>query len=69
MATCIKKKKKIISKRKSNRPRAALGLTRVEKGEVIIDNTVPKGYLPLFVENNFWDPQYKFGDQTEGRKK
>ena len=29
----------------------ALDLAWVEKGEVISDNTAPKSYLPLFVEN------------------
>ena len=29
-------------------------LARVEKAAVIPDNTVPKSYLPLFVENYYW---------------
>ena len=36
----------------------------MEKEEVIPDNTAPKSYLPLFVENYYWDPQYEFGDRT-----
>ena len=32
---------------------AALDLARVEKGEVISDDTAPKSYLPLFVENYY----------------
>ena len=55
-------------KKKSSRPRAALDLARVEKGEVIPDNAAPKNYFLLFVENCYWDPQYEFGDQTEGEK-
>ena len=39
-----------------------------KKGEVVPDNTAPKSYLPLFVENYYSDPQYEFGDQTEGMK-
>ena len=42
----------------------ALDLARVKKGEVIPDNMAPKSYLPLFVENYYWDPQYEFGDHT-----
>ena len=40
----------------------ALDLARVEKGEVIPDYAAPKIYLPLFVENYYWDPQYEFND-------
>ena len=36
----------------------------MEKEEVLPDNMVPKSYLPLFVENYYWDPQYEFRDQT-----
>ena len=36
----------------------------MEKGEVIPDNTAPKSYLRLFVENYYCVPQYDFGDQT-----
>ena len=50
---------------KSGRPRAALGLARVEKREVIPDSAAPKP-TSLFLLLN---PQYEFGDQTEGRKK
>ena len=42
----------------SNRPRATLDMARVEKGEVIPDNTAPKSYLQLFVENYYWALQY-----------
>ena len=49
------KVERFISKKKSNRPRAALDLVRMEKGEVIPDNTAPKGFLPLFVENYYCD--------------
>ena len=49
--------------------RAALDLTRVEKGEVIPDNAVPKSYFPQFVENYYWVPQYEFGDQTVKARK
>ena len=31
-----------------------LNLARVEKAEVIPDNTAPKIYLPLFIENYYW---------------
>ena len=27
-----------------------------------------KKWLPLFVENYYLDPQYEFGDQTDGTK-
>ena len=57
--------KNLFLRKKSNRPRAALDLAKVEKGEVIPDNTAPKSYLPLFVKN----PQYEFGDQTERQEK
>ena len=56
--------KKNISNKESNRPRAAFDLTRMEKGEVISDNTASKSYLPLFVENYYWAPQYEFKDLT-----
>ena len=59
---------KFISKKKSSWPRAALDLAWVEKGEVIPDNTAPKSYLPLFVENYYSDTHYEFGDQTENRE-
>ena len=49
--------------KKSNQPCVALDLARVEKGEVILDNMAPKSYLPLIVENYYWDPQYEFKDQ------
>ena len=42
----------------------ALDLARLEKEEVILDNTAPKSYLPLFVDNYCWTPQNEFGDQT-----
>ena len=32
----------------------ALDFARVEKAEVISDNTATKSYLPLFVENYYW---------------
>ena len=38
-------------RKKTSWPRAALDLIWVEKGEVILDYTAPKSYLPLFVEN------------------
>ena len=41
----------------------ALDSAWVEKGEVISDNKAPKNYLPLFVENYYWDSQYEFEDQ------
>ena len=34
-----------------------------KKGEIIPDNTAPKSYHLLIVENYNWDPQYEFGDQ------
>ena len=46
-----------------------LELARVEKGEVILDNTAPKRYLPLFIENYYWDPQYEFRDQIVRQEK
>ena len=46
----------------------ALDLAWVEKGEVIPNNKAPKSYRPLFVENYYSDPQYEFGDLTEGTK-
>ena len=55
--------KKLFLRKKSNRPRAALDLAIVEKGEVIPDNTAPNSYLPLFVKNYHVDAQYEFGDQ------
>ena len=39
-----------------------LDSARVEKGEVISDNTVPKSYFPLFVENYYW--ALSIGDQA-----
>ena len=45
---------KFISNKESNRQCVALQLTRVKTGEVIPDNTAPKSYLPLFVENYYW---------------
>ena len=55
---------KFISSKKSNRPRAALDLARVEKEEVIPDNTAPKSHFALFVEDYYWAPHYEFEDQT-----
>ena len=31
-----------------------LNLGRVKKAKVILDNTAPKSYLPLLVENYYW---------------
>ena len=45
--------KNLFLRKKSNRPRAELDLARVEKGEVIPDNTAPKSYFPLIVENYY----------------
>ena len=61
--------KNLFLRKKSNRPSSALDLAKVEKGEVIPDNAAPKSYLPLFVKNYYWDPQYEFGDQTEKQEK
>ena len=36
----------LFLRKKSSRPRAALDLPRVEKGEVIPENTAPKSYPP-----------------------
>ena len=43
---------KIYFQEKSNRPCSALNFARVEKGEIIPDNTASKSYLP-FVKNYY----------------
>ena len=43
-------------------------LARVENGEEIPDNTAPKKLPATFVKNYYSDPQYEFGDKTEGTK-
>ena len=40
--------KNLYLRKKSSWPRAALDLARVEKGEVILNNTAPKSYLKFF---------------------
>ena len=56
--------KNLFQRKKSNRPRAALDLARVEKGEVLPDSTAPKYYFPLFVKIYYWVPHHELGHQT-----
>ena len=45
-----------LEKKQLNLPRAALDLAWVSKVEVIPNNTAPKSYFPLFVNNYYSDP-------------
>ena len=55
--------------KETNRPRAALDLARVEKGEVIPVNTAPKNYLPQFAENYYWALSTKLGTRLLRQEK
>ena len=44
-------------------------LARVEKAEVIPDNTAPKTYLPLFVENFYWALSINLETRLLGQEK
>ena len=57
-----------MPKKKIKPTTCRLDLAWKSKRKVIPDNMAPKSYLLPFVENYYSDPQYEFGDQSEGIK-